>query len=183
VKLLAAGLLKSTCTPATRLELLQQLAADVSPPEDQPVGSVKPHSTAVCLQTARRCCPDGQRHQCMCCPAFDIHMQLRPLPPIRLCILCVVSVDRGQSAAVFFETVPDPMQFGSQMDVLDKSSACAIAIALRGMDPDKLGAAAVPLVIALVRYEVDGNNKVGRRQQAVIPVRSRDCRSYNQSAF
>jgi hypothetical protein len=86
-------------------------------------------------------------------------------PPVHL---VPRSIDRGQSAAVFFDTLPDPMPFGSQMDVLEKGSAYAIAIAMREVDPEKLDtAAAVPLVIALMRY-VDRNSQVDWRHQAVV---------------
>ncbi len=51
------------------------------------------------------------------------------------------------------------------MDLLDQSSALAIALAMRKVDADKLGAAAaVPLVIAMLHCEVECKNKVGARQ-------------------
>ena len=64
------------------------------------------------------------------------------------------------------DTVPTPQIciLGSQTDVLEKGSACLIAVAMREVDPEKLGAAAaVPLVIAMLHYELGCNNKVRRR--------------------
>ena len=63
-----------------------------------------------------------------------------------------------------------PCGSGSQVDMLDKSSACVIALSMREVDAGQLGAAAaVPLVIAMLHYEVECNNKVGARRQAVSP--------------
>lgn len=69
------------------------------------------------------------------------------------------------------DTVPKPQIciLGSQTDVLEKGSACLIALAMREVDPEKLGAAAaVPLVIAMLHYELDCNNTVGRRSHAAV---------------
>jgi hypothetical protein len=55
------------------------------------------------------------------------------------------------------------------MDLLDESSACKIARAMREVDPEKLdAAAAVPLVIAMLHYELCCNNKVGWRRHAMV---------------
>ena len=44
--------------------------------------------------------------------------------------------------------------------MLDGQGACALAAAMQGVDPEKLGAAAVPLAIALMQYEWGAKDQV-----------------------
>lgn len=167
VKVLALTSLQIDSTPASRLQHLQQLAAEASPPEDQPVGPPRTYTATVCLHGASHVCPDtttcSRLHACaglLCaCAAANTAMPLHvagnlECPPVIPC-------DNSSCWSLL-----------SQVDMLDGKGAGALAAAMREVDPEKLGAAAaVPLVIMLMQYELVTRDQVGVRRQAVMFLR------------
>lgn len=171
VKVLALMLLRSDCSPAMKLQQLQELATAASPPEDQPVCSTI-HSAIVFLPLASHAPPDRQPDACMGCPALGMCLHVQLQPPLAPCILLVIgrsSVLRSDDSSRLFRlsvhrvfSGRNGLHFHSQADLLDEAGALALAAAMREVDPEKLGAAAaVPLVIALMQHEWDTKDQVG----------------------
>lgn len=93
VKVLALMLLRSDCSPASKVQQLQELATAASPPEDQPVCSLRIHSAVVSLPFASHARPDRQPDAHMRRPALAMCVQVQLQPLLRPCIWLVSEDD------------------------------------------------------------------------------------------